>query len=448
MRISLLNRHIVLLFLLVISSCFTSFTFATSVDNVRLWPAPDHTRLVLDMSGPSEANFFTLEGPRLVIDITDAQFKANLNDLEYSNTPIERIRTGANGNRLRIVLDLKEAVNANFFALSETGEKSDRLVLDMVYLGERAKPKVVLEDPTTNGRRDIIIAIDAGHGGEDPGAPGAAKVYEKVIVYDISRKLEKIINNTPGYSAFLIRSGDYYVDLKQRRNLARKQSADLFISIHADTVQQRGVHGAAVYALDTDGRLATSEMARYLAQRANESDLIGGVGTVSIKDKGDYVASTLMDLSQTATLSASLQVGQYILDGMSAVTTLHKHRVEQADFEVLRSPDMPSLLIETGFISNPAEAKRLSTPQHRQKMAEGIFAGVKNYYYDHTPSGTYLAWQKQNGGIRESEHVVARGDTLSGIAQRYRISVSDLMSFNELTNSKIRLGQKLKIPST
>jgi len=442
-----LKRHNQLFSSLIFLGIFSTPLYAATVENLRVWPAPDHTRLVLDMSGPSENDFFTLEGPRLVIDIKHSSFRADLDSIDLSNTPIKSIRTGTNGDRLRIVLDMKEAVNTNFFALKETGDKNDRLVLDMMYLGERAKPKVVLEDPTTNGRRDIVIAIDAGHGGEDPGAPGAAKVYEKVIVYDISRKLEKLINDTPGYAAFLIRSGDYYVELKERRNLARKQSADLFLSIHADTVPQRSVQGAAVYALDVDGRLATSEMARYLADRANESDLIGGVGKVSIKDKGDYVASTLMDLSQTATLSASLQVGQYILNGMGTVAHLHKRHVDQADFEVLRSPDMPSLLVETGFISNPAEAKRLSTPQYRQQIADGIFAGVKNYYYDHTPTGTYLAWQKLNG-IRESEHIVARGETLSGIASRYSVSVTELMSFNQLSNTNIRFGQKLKIPST
>jgi N-acetylmuramoyl-L-alanine amidase len=443
-----LNHRIVIFISVALATLFSSSPlFAATVENIRLWPAPDHTRLVLDMSGPVEHNFFILDGPRLVIDIDNTQFKADLDDLDLRNTPIKNIRTGANGDRLRIVLDMKETVNTNFFALKKMGDINDRLVLDMEYRGASAKPAVILQDPTTDGRRDIIVAIDAGHGGEDPGAPSVAKVYEKVIVYDISRKLEKMINDTPGYSAFLIRSGDYYVELKQRRHLARQKAADLFLSIHADTVRQQGVHGASVYALDIGGRLATSETARYLAERANESDLIGGVGKVSIKDKGDHVASTLMDLSQTATLSASLQTGQYILDALAGVTKLHKPSVEQADFEVLRSPDMPSLLIETGFISNPAEAKRLSTPHHRQKIADGIFAGVKRYYYDHTPSGTYIAWQKLNG-IRDSEHVVSRGETLSGIALRYHVSVSDLVSFNQLKDTNIRFGQKIKIPST
>ncbi len=423
---------------------------AASVDKVRIWPAPDHTRFVLDLSGPVEHNFFTLpDPPRLVIDIEGSRFLADLNNVELSNTPIKNIRTAVNNNTLRVVLDMKETVDTNFFALKKMGDINDRLVLDMEYRSGSAvaKPTVVVEDPTTNGRRDLVIAIVAGHGGEDPGAIGPGRLYEKDVTLKIAKQLAEMINAAPGYKAVMVRTGDYGVGLRKRREMARQNRADLFVAIHADAFKHKSANGASVYALNMNGRLATSETARYLAERENESDLIGGVGSVSIKGMDEDVASTIMSLSQSATLSSSLQAGQYILDALGGVARLHKKQVEQADFMVLRAPDMPSLLIETGFISNPGEAKRLSTFAYRKKMAQSIFAGVKNYFYNYPPPGTYVAWQKENGG-RESEHIISRGETLSGIAIRYQISVSDLVSFNQLKNTNIRIGQKLKIPST
>ena len=442
------NRQCLLYSLLSVASILSFSATAATIDNIRLWPAPDHTRLVLDMSGPVEHSFFTLDGPRLVVDIKNATFRTDLAGLNYVDTPIKNIRTGTDQHRLRIVFDLREEVDTNVFALEKMEDKQDRLVVDLVYRNPSAQEPVTLVDPTANGRRDIIIAIVAGHGGEDPGAIGPGNLYEKEVTLKICQNLERIINATPGYHAVMIRKGDYGIAHRQRREMARQSRADLFLAIHADAFKHRSANGGSVYALNMNGRLASSETARYLAERENEADLIGGLSNVSIRDKDEDVASTLMSLSRTATLNDSLRAGQYILDAMAGIVRLHKNQVEQADFAVLRSPDVPSLLIETGFISNPAEARRLSTPAFRNKMAESIFAGVKNYFYDFTPSGTYLAWQKDNGGLREAEHVVARGDTLSGIAIRYSVSVSDIMVFNQMTNTNIRLGQKIKIPST
>lgn len=425
-----------------------SSVFAATVDNIRLWPAPDHTRLVFDLSEPVQHNFFTLEGPRLVIDIDNAAMLANLNNLDLSKTPINKIRTGSQGDRLRIVLDMKEEVDPSIFSLAKMQNKQDRIVLDLMYRNGQQTEAVTIDDPTTDGKRDIVIAIVAGHGGEMPGAVGPSGVLEKDIVLKISQNLERVVNATPGYTAVMVRNGDYGVGFRKRREIARKSRADLFLSIHADGFKDRRANGASVYALNMNGRRATSETARYLAERENEADLIGGVGSVSIKDMPTDVASTLVSLSQTAALNESLRAGQYILDSLGGVARLHKKQVEQADFAVLRSPDMPSLLIETGFISNPGEERRLNTLAYRRKIANSIFAGVKNYFYNHTPPGTYVAWQKNNGGVRESEHIIARGETLSGIAIRYNVSIADIVAFNQLKNTNIRIGQKLKIPTS
>lgn len=429
--------------------CATAQTASAreSVDSVRLWRAPDSTRIVFDLSGPVEHKMFTLENPRrLVIDIDAATFAASLKDLSLGGTPVENIRTGVrNQTDLRVVFDLRAEVKPNSFVLARHADKSDRLVIDLNDLQARTAAVTEIIDPSTQGRRDIVIAIDAGHGGEDPGAIGANRIYEKDVVLDISRQLAKIIDATPGYRAELIRTGDYAIALKERRALARRKRADLFVSIHADAFKHTSANGASVFALNPHGRRATSETARYLAQRENEADLIGGVGSVSLSDKDEVLAGMLLDLSMTATLSSSLELGDYVLRSMGSVARLHKSQVEQADFAVLRSPDMPSLLVETGFISNPGEAKRLSTPAYRRDMAHNIFAGIQNYFSHMPPPGSYVAWRKSAGF---GEHVISRGETLSGIAERYNVSLSDLLSINELADTAIRVGQRLKIPTS
>ncbi|MEX1032241.1 MAG: N-acetylmuramoyl-L-alanine amidase [Cellvibrionaceae bacterium] len=423
---------------------------AVSVEGVRLWRAPDSTRIVFDLSGPVQHSMFSLQGPdRLVIDIQSTVFTASLNNLALDNTPVTNIRTGTrNGGDLRIVFDLRADVAPTSFVLARHGDKSDRLVVDLNDLQPSASRAVEIVDPSLDGRRDIVIAIDAGHGGEDPGAIGANGIYEKNVVLDISKQLANTINAAPGYRAELVRTGDYAIALKERRNLARRIRADLFVSIHADAFKHTGANGASVYALNPHGHRATSETARYLAERENESDLIGGVGSVSLSDKDEVLAGMLLDLSMTATLSSSLEIGDQVLRSMGATARLHKSQVEQADFAVLRSPDMPSLLVETGFISNPGEARRLSTAAYRREMAGRIFAGIQNYFARTPPPGTYLAWRRNGGEGDFGEHIILRGETLSGIAQRYNVSLSDLLTVNELSDTVIRVGQRLKIPTS
>ncbi|MGQ9425044.1 N-acetylmuramoyl-L-alanine amidase [Gilvimarinus sp. F26214L] len=433
---------------LCLIAAWSSISFAgETVESVRLWRAPDSTRVVFDLSGPVEHSVFSLDNPRrLVVDIRSTALGTSLEDVSLAGTPIRKIRSGVrNGGDLRVVFDLGDKVKTNSFMLARHADKSDRLVIDFDDLNAGAIPAMEVVDANSGERRDIVIAIDAGHGGEDPGAIGSNRVYEKDVVLDISRQLAKIVDATPGYRAELIRDGDYAIALKERRNIARKKRADLFVSIHADAFKHKSARGASVFALNPHGRRATSETARYLAQRENEADLIGGVGTVSLSDKDEVLAGMLLDLSMTATLSSSLQVGDQILRAMGGIAKLHKRNVEQADFAVLRSPDMPSLLVETGFISNPGEAKRLSTPTYRRELARTIFSGIQNYFNQTPPPGTYLAWRQSNGF---GEHVISRGETLSGIAEQYNVPLSELLSANELNDTVIRVGQRLKIPTS
>jgi N-acetylmuramoyl-L-alanine amidase len=263
-----------------------------------------------------------------------------------------------------------------------------------------------------------------------------------VVVLAIAKELNALLKADKGFQPTLIRTGDYYVSLKGRRDLARKRQADLFVSIHADAFKRKEAHGASVYALSTRG--ATSTAAGYLAQRENAADLVGGV---SLSDKDDVLAGVLADLSMTSTLDTSLKLGSVVLGKVDGVAKLHKKQVEQAGFAVLKSPDIPSILVETGFISNPEESRKLVSSSYQKKMARAIHAGIKDWFLAHPPSGTLIAWQKQQGG---RQYTIARGDTLSGIAQRFRVPLADLKSYNSISGngSSIRIGQKLLIPTT
>lgn len=425
---------------------FAQNVFAAVIEGARLWRAPDYTRLVFDLSGPVEHQLFGLKEPyRLVIDIDKSTTTADLTSLDFSNTPISKMRIGKrNDSGLRIVLDMVVQTKPRSFVLKKHAGKPDRLVID-IYDGKTKTVKTVRDvRPKIAAKRDILIAIDAGHGGEDPGSIGPRRLYEKTIVLQVSKALKVIIDKEPGFKAKLIRSGDYYVDNTERRERARKMRADLFISVHADGFKDARAKGASVFALSRKG--ATSQMASILASKANESDLIGGSGSVSLRDKDDVLAGVLVDLSMTATLASSLDVAARVLKNLGGFTKLHKRHVEQAAFVVLKSPDVPSILVETGFITNPAEAKKLKSRSHQQKLAKAVYKGVKDYFYANTPEGTYVAWKKSGGG--QIKYKIARGDTLSGIAQRYRISVTELKSLNRLKSSSIRVGQVLTIPSS
>ncbi|MDF2488510.1 MAG: N-acetylmuramoyl-L-alanine amidase [Pseudomonas sp.] len=444
----------------------------SQVKSMRLWRAPDNTRLVFDLSGPVQHSVFTLSAPdRLVIDINGATLGAPLT-VSTSNTPINSVRSAQRTpSDLRVVIDLKKAVTPKSFVLAPNAQYGNRLVVDL-YDQEAdaiaatappptpappattpavpvtpAQPAIKLT-PVPSGKRDIVVAIDAGHGGEDPGASGSRGQHEKDIVLQIAKELQRQINAEKGFRAELTRTGDYFIPLRKRTEIARKKGADLFISIHADAAPSKAAFGASVFALSDRG--ATSETARWLADSENRSDLIGGAGNVSLDDKDRMLAGVLLDLSMTATLSSSLNVGQKVLGNMGRITSLHKRRVEQAGFMVLKSPDIPSILVETGFISNANEAAKLATASHQQALARSIHSGVRQFFQQNPPPGTYIAWLRDSGKIAQGprEHTVRPGETLAMLAVRYQVSVASLRSSNQLKTDELKVGQQLDIPTT
>ena len=415
--------------------------WATDVESVRLWRAPDKTRLVLDLSSRVEHNLFALQNPnRLVIDISDARIKTEFTDLDFTNTPIAGIRVAVrNKTDVRVVLDLNNTVSPKSFPLPANEQYGNRLVIDL--FDKKNVVSRTLDEVVEKKDRKIVIAIDAGHGGEDPGALGPRRVREKIVVLQIAKKVKALLDGNPNFQGELVRSGDYYLAHRRRTQIARDKQADLFISIHADAFTDPSAHGASVYALSTKG--ATSEAARYLADKENRADLIGGATSLSLDGRDELLAGVLLDLSMTATLSTSLEAGAYVLKNMGGVARLHKKKVEQAGFLVLKSPDIPSLLIETGFISNPSEARKLSSSSYQNKMARAIFQGIEQYFSDNPPDGTLLA---KYGNRVDRIYVVAPGDTLSEIAVRFNVSMRTLKRHNNMSSSKIRVGKKLKIP--
>ncbi|MCR8923117.1 N-acetylmuramoyl-L-alanine amidase [Dasania sp. GY-MA-18] len=429
--------------LLIASLLLSLAVQAASVNDVRVWRAPDHTRVVLDLSKPVEHKVMLLSKPdRIVVDIDNTALKSQtqLSTIDLANTPITRVRSGVQDKtNLRVVLDVNRAVKPRSFMLKASGEYGDRLVIDLM---DSQQPAAVKRVNNSGKKRDIIIAIDAGHGGEDPGATGPTKVREKHVVLAIAKELNALFEKELGYEPVMIRSGDYYVGLEKRRKLARSAQADLFVSIHADAFKNHRAKGASVYALSSRG--ASSATAKFLANEANSSDLVGGV---NLGEKDELLAGVLADLSMTATLDSSLQVGSKVVGQMGRIAHLHSKRVEQAAFAVLKSPDIPSILVETGFISNPTEERNLKSSAYQRKMAAAIFNGIKTFFAASPPSETLIAWQK-NQRNKTVAYTISRGDTLSGIAKRFSVSVADIQKTNGLASSSIRVGQKIIIPSS
>nr|WP_228579360.1 N-acetylmuramoyl-L-alanine amidase [Halomonas sp.] len=460
----------------------TTLVQAAQVDNIRLWAAPDHARLVFDLSTDAEANVFMLDNPRrLVIDLDRSELNTDLAQLDLSGSAISTVRSGSrDGGGLRVVLELSRDVEPRHFTLPPTDQYGHRLVVDMEYPGEsavenpidpieamireqeitatrhrgesageapRIDPEVVAQQPAApHPRRDIIIAIDPGHGGEDPGAIGPGGTREKDVVMEISRRLQRLVDGAEGFRAVMIRDGDYYIGLRQRTRIAREQKADFFVSVHADAFTSPRPSGSSVYALSQSG--ATSETAQWLAASENRADLIGGVdGNLSLNDKDEVLRGVLLDLTMTATLNDSLSIGGQVLDQLGRVNRLHRSRVEQAGFMVLKSPDIPSLLIETGFISNPDEERRLRDSGHQQRLAESIFAGIEAHFRSNPPPASLLAWQRDNRRTPSSnEYRIQPGDTLSQIAAQHGVPVAQLKQANEINGDVIRVGQVLRIP--
>jgi N-acetylmuramoyl-L-alanine amidase len=448
------SRLFLPVFLLLMSA--TVVAEPVSVQHLRVWRAPDHTRIVFDVSGPLEHRLFTLQDPhRIVVDMDNARLQEPLPEVEAGGPLLSAVRSGApEEGPLRVVLDLKAEARARSFMLKPAGPYGHRLVIDLYDVKaaqeEAATPKdeartsvpAVRAAPAQPVVRDRVVAIDAGHGGEDPGALGRRyRTREKDVTLAIARELARLVAREPGMRPVLIRDGDYYVGLKQRFEKARRMRADVFVSIHADAVPSRRAYGSSVYALSEKG--ASNAMARLLADKENASDLIGGV---SLNDKDDMLAHVLLDLSHNKTMQDSLSLGEDVLAELQRVGPVHMRNVAQAGFAVLKSPDIPSVLIETAFISNPSEEKKLRTPTFQQQLAGSIFRGIK-HHLARLPAPSPVPVQAAASSETAREHVVRKGDTLGSIARQYNIHVDALRFINDLWDADLPVGLRLRIPS-
>jgi N-acetylmuramoyl-L-alanine amidase len=369
---------------------------ATQIRNARLWRSDDKLRLVFDLSGPVQYKTFSLSTPeRLIVDLRGASLSGDFSQLALGNTVIRSIRSGRFGQGdTRIVLDLSGPVQLNSFLLPPQDGQGDRLVLDLkpsapLNIAEATQARVDKAHP----RRDIIVVVDPGHGGKDPGAVGAKGEREKDVVLSIAQLLAKRLKREKGFDVKLVRNDDFFVPLRKRVEIARKHNADIFISVHADAAPRLTASGASVYCLSEGG--ATSATARFMAQRENGADLLGATSLLNLKDKDPMLAGVILDMSMNATIAASLQLGSTVLGSLAAITSLHQKRVEQAGFAVLKSPDVPSILVETGFISNARDSQRLVTARHQQAVADGLFEGLQRYFQKNPPLDSYIAWQQQ-----------------------------------------------------
>jgi N-acetylmuramoyl-L-alanine amidase len=418
------------------------------VKGARLWSAPDQTRLVVDIAAPIRHKVFALTGPdRLVIDVADARLAGELPTAKHDDLVIAGLRSGVReGDDLRIVVDLKQPVRAKSFLLAPNETYGHRLVVDLEPKAAAGDGKAAAAVRSVTGAggavRDVIVAVDAGHGGEDPGAIGPAGTREKDVTLAIARKLAKRIDARTGMRAVMVRDGDYYVRLRQRIDKARKHRADLFVSIHADAFRDRRVRGSSVYTLSHGG--ATSEAARWLAERENRADLIGGV---ELREQNDILAKVLIDMSQNATMEHSGIAAAKVLANLQRLGNVHQTHIQKAGFAVLKSPDVPSMLVETAFISNPDEEKRLRSGSYQNRMADSILAGIVAYFEEYPPPETHFARRRGgdpgDGGRR---HRIIPGDTLSEIARSYNVSLHSLRSANQLDSDRIRVGQVLVVP--
>ncbi|PPK74941.1 N-acetylmuramoyl-L-alanine amidase [Methylobacter tundripaludum] len=389
-----------------------------NISALRYWNTPDQTQMLFDVTSSPQHRVFLMNNPsRLVIDMRNTNVKLALSQPAPSHPLFSQVRVATkNKTDIRIVVDLKRDISSKNMSLRTNSMNGHRLVIELLDKAQNTSAKVaekaeikatagavkmadsqsieekpVKESPKAATRKtatspveptkvakrdkDIVVAVDAGHGGDDPGAHGQNGTEEKKITLAIARKLADLINQQPGMKAVLVRKGDYYVDLRKRMQIARAAKADLFISIHADAFQNSTVKGASVFTLSNKG--ATSEAARWLANSENASDLVGGV---SLNDKEDVLASVLLDLSQTATQDASVNVARKVLKNFEHIGELHYASVQKAGFLVLKSPDVPSILVETAFISNPSEELKLVNTAHQSKIAGAIFNGVRSYF--------------------------------------------------------------------
>lgn len=435
-------RCALLLLLLVVSGVAQA---SNTLESVRVWPAPDKTRIVFDLGASPQHSYFTLydnQPYRLVIDLHNTRNQVNLNAVDFDSLMVGRIRTSTppNDGTTRIVLELSSQITPVVFPLPPNERYGHRLVIDIP--GQSVPEQRVTRTTENLPLRPVIVAIDAGHGGEDPGSIGPAGTYEKNITLPVARRLAELINADPGMQAVLVRTGDYVVPLNQRTRLARRQRADMFISIHADAFTSPQPRGASVWVLSR--RRANTELGRWLENREQHSELLGGAAEVlsSNGNNDPYLTRTLLDMSLDSSMSGGFDAANLLLGELATVTRVHRREPQAASFAVLNSPDIPSVLVELGFISNPQEEQQMRTAAHQNRLAQALFNGTREFFVRHPVDGTILA----NQPVRR--HTVVSGDSLSVLAQRYGTSVGAIQRHNNLSGTTLRVGQVLEIPTS
>lgn len=396
------RRHLLNLMLASAAFVLPFSVSATQIRNARISRSDNKLRLVFDLSGAVSYKTFTLSAPeRVIIDLSGVSLEGDFSQLALSDTLIRSIRSGHFGQgNTRIVLDLSSPVQLNSFLLAPQDGQGHRLVLDLMSASAGLPASVPRETPQekSHPKRDIMVVVDPGHGGKDPGAIGAKGEREKDVALSIAQLLARRLKREKGFDVKLVRNDDFFVPLRKRVEIARQHKADMFISVHADAAPRLTASGASVYCLSEGG--ATSATARFMAQRENGVDLLGATSLLNLKDKDPMLAGVILDMSMNATIAASLQLGSTVLGSLAGITTLHQKRVEQAGFAVLKSPDVPSILVETGFISNARDSQRLVTARHQQAVADGLFEGLQRYFQKNPPVDSYMAWQQEQKGAR------------------------------------------------
>lgn len=400
------------------------------VNDIRLSKTDGNTRLVFDLDAPVDHKLFALHKPeRVVIDLKHTRLSSTSLTDNLQNNQLKGVRVGIrNEHDLRVVLDLEEKSKPRSFLLQPSDGHGHRLVIDL------ADPNATMQKKQSQ-LRDVIVAIDAGHGGRDPGATGINGTREKDITLAIARRLKKIIDDQPGMKAAMIRNNDRFMSLRNRIKRAHEVNADLMVSLHADSFPDKRARGASVYALSVSG--ATSESAHLLAEKENNVDIL--FGDVNLNDKDEMVKQVLLDLSLTGTIQSSLDIGDEVLHELRKVGRVHKKKVQQAGFAVLKAPNIPAILLETAFISNPKEERNLRSPAHQKKLAKAILRGANDYFARKAPPGT---WLSQNG----KTYTIKKGDTLADISEKFNTPVSHIRSRNSIHSDRLEVGQTLVIP--
>ncbi|MEZ9071351.1 N-acetylmuramoyl-L-alanine amidase [Vibrio splendidus] len=443
----------------VFSILFSSLVSANSLKSLRVWPSPEETRVVIDLKSEADFSYFTLSSPsRLVVDLKHTNLATKLPVVVKDSPVLSKIRKSSppDKNTYRLVFELKKSSTAELFKLSPTpgGQYGHRLVIDLPHgaaskgtkTSKPSKPTVSKNINQVKRQKDILIVIDPGHGGEDPGSIGPSRKYEKNATLSISRKLAAQLNAVPGIKTRMTRNADYFVNLNRRVAIARENEAHLFISIHADAFTTPQPRGGSVFVLNT--RRANTEISRWIENKEKQSELLGGSGaafTGNIDDKN--VNQTLLDLQFSHSQKEGYKLATTILSEMGKVAKLHNSKPINTSLAVLRSPQIPSVLVETGFISNPTEEKLLFQRSHQDKLARAVTKAVVKYLKANPPEGIILSNATSSTGS-VSQHKVSRGESLSVIASKYGTSTQALMKLNNLKSSSLAIGQVLKIPSS